>query len=69
VPDDPWSDEEEEGRRRQDVPLLIGANRDEGIVSLLPFLRNKTLFEQLTSGDFATAGPVLLFGAETSQVQ
>ncbi len=67
--DDPWSDEEELGRRRQDVPLLVGANRDEGIVSLLPFLRNKTLFEQLMSGDFATEGPVLLFGSETSQVQ
>jgi juvenile-hormone esterase len=65
LPDDPWSDEEE-GR---DVPLLIGANRDEGIVSLLPFLQNSTLFEQLTSGDFATEGPVLLFGAETSQVK
>jgi carboxylesterase type B len=68
LPDDPWSDEEV-GRRKQNVPLLIGANRDEGIVSLLPFLQNKTLFEQLTSGDFATAGPVLLFGAETSQVK
>ena len=68
LPDDPWSDEEE-GRRVQDVPLLIGANRDEGIVSLLPFLQNKTLFEQLRSGDFATEGPVLLFGSETSQVK
>ncbi len=66
LPDDP---DEEEGGRRQDVPLLVGANRDEGIVSLLPFLQNKTLFEQLMSGDFATEGPVLLFGAETSQVE
>jgi carboxylesterase type B len=69
LPDDPWSDVEEEGRRRQDVPLLIGANRDEGIVSLLPFLRNKTMFEQLTSGDFDAEGPALLFGADTSQVK
>ena len=62
LPEDPWTS----GRPHQDVPLLIGANRDEGIVSLLPFLLNETLYGQLEG--FDTEGPVLLFGTDPSQV-
>ena len=62
LPDNPWWT-----GPRQDVPLMIGATKDEGIVSLLPFLQNETLYE-LVSADFATEGPVLLFGSEPTQV-
>jgi carboxylesterase type B len=62
LPEDPWQTAE-----RPRVPLIIGATRDEGVMLMLPFLQNETLFRRIND-DFAREGPVLLFGAEPDQV-
>jgi len=45
------------------VPLIIGGNKDEGILMLLEFLQDETKLTELND-NFATLGPALLLGVD-----
>merc|ERR1712013_479758 len=45
------------------VPLMIGGNKDEGILLLLEFLADRSKLTKLND-EFATEGPALLLGVD-----
>jgi len=45
------------------VPLMIGGNKDEGILLLLEFLKDQSKLSKLNE-EFATEGPALLLGVD-----
>ena len=46
-----------------DIPLMIGGNKDEGVLFQLQFLKDGTLYQQLND-NFATELPALLLGVD-----
>jgi len=51
------------GNNQFDRPLMIGGNKDDGIISYLDFLKDSTLFGVLNR-EFYREGPVLLLSAD-----